>query len=97
MNKFDLNNEPIKAKYSSKAAAFYRKKLVAICNGSEEADEVEPSFDEGRKGENGEPMEEEKAPQEEEVRIAPQEEEEKKEAPHKIGPGEEQELQDMQQ
>ena len=42
-------------------------------------------------------MEEEKAPQEEEVRIAPQEEEEKKEAPHKIGLGEEQELQDMQQ
>lgn len=74
LNKFDLAAEEIKPKYSSKAAAFYRKKLVALCNGSEEIDEEEPTFEEGRKNENGEVAEEAKEPApaaEEEVKIAP--------------------------
>jgi hypothetical protein len=55
LNKFDLGSEPIKVKYTSQAAIFYRKKLLALCNG-DEAQEQEPSYEDGRKGEGGEEL-----------------------------------------
>lgn len=46
-DKYNLNEEEIKTKYTTVAAQYYRKKLLALANG-QSLMESEPQYEEGR-------------------------------------------------
>lgn len=56
LDKYDLNSEDIRVKYTTQAALHYRKKLASEASGAEFSESA-PEYEEGRKGLDGKTIE----------------------------------------